>query len=317
MLTSTRLRQVAVLAEHGSFRRAAAALKISQPALTKGIQALETALGVQLFDRQPKSVTLTEFGRRVVAHTQVVAAAEEDLLRDIALLCGLEAGSVSVALGPYPSVLSGYVAAAELVATHPKITIALRVADWRAVTRAVAERKADLGIAELSDAALNEALTTELVGQHRAHVLCRPGHPLLTRTRVSLADLFKFPWANTRVPPRVASAFPRPPGRAGRIDEPTGDFIPAVELDVPMQLAAFAKASDVLMFGTLGMVEHELEAGVLAVVRVPAFDMRASYGFIYLKNRSLSPASRAYMQFVREQESLIEEREARLERLYA
>jgi DNA-binding transcriptional LysR family regulator len=317
MLTSTRLRQVVVLAEHGSFRRAAAVLKISQPALTKGIQALEAALGVPLFDRQPTSVTLTEFGKRVVRHTQAVEAAEGDLLRDIALLRGLEAGSINVALGPYPSVLSGHVAAARLIASYPKFGIAVRVAGWRAVTRAVAERKVDLGIAELSDAVLNEALATELVGQHRARIFCRPGHPLLTRGRVSLSDLFEFPWANTRVPPRVAGAFPRPPGRAGHIDELTGDFVPAVELDVPMQLAEFAKGSDVLVFATFAMVERELEAGTLAVVRAPALDMRASYGFIYLKHRSLSPGTRAYMQFVRDQESVIVEREARLERLYA
>ncbi len=317
MLTSTRLRQVAVLAEHGSFRRAAAALKISQPALTKGIQALEAEVGVPLFDRQPTSVTLTEFGKRVVQHAQAVEAAEEDLLRDIALLSGLEAGSINVALGPYPSVLSGYVAAARLIANHPKVSIALRVADWRVVTKAVEERTVDLGIAELSNAVLNEALATELVGQHRARIFCRPGHPLLTRARVSLSDLLEFPWANTRVPPRVAGAFPRPPGRAGHIDELTGDFVPAVELDVPMQLAEFAKAGDVLVFATFGMVERELEAGTLAVVRAPAREIRASYGFIYRKGRSLSPGTRAYMQFVRDQESVILEREARLERLYA
>lgn len=317
VLTPTRLRQVAVLAEHGSFRRAAATLKISQPALTKGIQALEAALGVPLFDRQHSAVTLTEFGKRVVAHTQALEAVEEDLLRDIARLRGLEAGGINVALGPFPSVLSGYVAAARLIASYPKVTIGLRVADWRAVTRTVAERKVDLGIAELSDAVLNEALTTELVGQHRAHIFCREGHPLLTHARISLSDLLAFPWANTRLPPRVTGAFPRAPCRAGHLDEVTGDFIPAIELDVPMQLAEFAKASDALLFGTLGMVERELEAGSLAVVRAPRLNMRASYGFIYLKNRSLSPGTRAYMQFVRDEEAVIVERDARLEKLYA
>lgn len=316
MLTNTRLRQVAALAEEGSFRRAATKLKISQPALSKGVQALEAALQVPLFDRGPRSVTLTEFGKRVLAHVQSAAAAEEDLLRDIALMRGLEAGSIDVALGPYPSVMSGYAAAAKLVANHPKLAVRLRVASWREVTSLVAARHSDIGVAELSDAVLNDALETEMVGRHRARAFCRPGHPILARKRIALSDLLQFPWVYTRVPPRIAAAFPRSPGRAGRIDEFTRDFVPAIELDVPMQLGEFMKESDVLIFAALGLLERELEAGSLRVLPATAFSQRASYGFIYLKDRSHSPGARAFMQAVRDQEEACAEREARLEKIF-
>jgi DNA-binding transcriptional LysR family regulator len=316
MLTHTQLRQVAALARHGSFRQAAAALRISQPALTKGIQSVETALGVRLFDRSPGPVALTEFGRRVMAHAEAASAADEDLLRDIALMRGLEAGRIDVALGPYPSVLSGWAAAARLSTAHPRLAIALHVAGWREVTNAVVERKADVGVAELSDAVLNDVLATELVGRHRARVFCRPRHPILALRRVTIRDLLQFPWVHTRVPPRVAAAFPRFPWRAGRLDELTGEFVPAIELDVPMQLTAFVQDSDALAFGTLGLVERDLETGRIAVVSTSGFDFRASYGFIYLRNRSLSPGTLAFMQAVRDEEALVAEREARLESIY-
>ncbi|HQR19000.1 MAG TPA: hypothetical protein PK948_11535, partial [Gemmatimonadales bacterium] len=64
--------------------------------------------------------------------------------------------------------------------------------------------------------------------------------------------------ARRRIPEYVAGAggptddrARRPPGRAGRIDEKTKDFLPAIEIDVPMQLAAFT-AGDALTFGALG-----------------------------------------------------------------
>lgn len=316
VLTHTRLRQVVALAEHGNFRRAATALKISQPALTKGIQALEAALGVRLFNRDPRSVTPTEFGTRVLAHVRATAASEEDLLRDIALMRGLEAGRIDVALGSYPAVLSGYAAAARLVANHPKLEIALHVANWREVTKRVAMRQADIGVAELSDAVLNDALETELIGRHRAWVFCRPNHPLVARSRISLSDLAQYPWAISRAPPRLAAALARPPGRAGRIDELTGEFVPAIDLGVPMQLGEFVRESDVLVFAMLGLMERELEAGTVAVLRIAGFDLRASYGFIYLKNRSLSPGTRAYMAALRDEEMLCAAREARLEKIY-
>jgi DNA-binding transcriptional LysR family regulator len=316
MLTQTRLRQAVALAEHGSFRRAAKALGVSQPALTRGIQALEATLGVQLFDRQSTSVTLTAFGDLVIERVQAMITAEADLRRDIALMQGLETGSVSVALGPYPSVISCYSAAARLVGEHPNLRIALHVANWRSVTAAVAERRVDLGVAELFDAVLNDSLATEVIGRHHSRVFCRPNHPILARRRVSTEDLLRFPWVLTRVPPRYASAFPRPPGRAGQIDERTGDFVPAIELDVPMRLAEFARGSDALLFAVFGLVEQELERGALVYVRTPGFDLRSGYGFIQLKDRSPSPGVKAFMQAVREQEVLCVEREARLEKVY-
>jgi DNA-binding transcriptional LysR family regulator len=316
VLTATRLRQAVALAEHGSFRRAARALQVSQPALTRGIQALEASLGVQLFDRQPTSVTPTACGELVVQRAKSMISTEADLRRDIAQLQGLETGEVNVALGPYPSVMSGYAAAARLMRAHPRLGVSLHVMNWRDVTASVNERRVDFGIAELSDAVLNEALSTEVIGRHRAYPFCRTDHPILGLKRLTLRDLLRFPWVHTRIPPRLAAAFPRPPGRAGRIDERTKDFLPAIEIDVPMQLAAFARNSDALIFGALSLVERELEAGTLAIVRTSAFETRGSYGFIHLKDRSLSAAARAFMQAVREEEALCVQREARLAKIY-
>lgn len=316
MITQRRLRHLLSLVEYAHFGRAAAALNISQPALTKSIQALEAELGVMLLDRKRGAVVLTAFGELVVQRSRALLNAEEDLLREITLLAGLEIGSLRVALGPYPSVVSGYPAMARLLARRPKITVAVHVAGWREVARRVSARDVDLGLAELSGVEEDDQFATELVGQHRGRIFCRPGHPILAAGRVALPALLEFPWMASRLPARIAAGLPRTVGRAGRIDALSGDFIPAITIDVPMQIADLLAGSDTLAFASLALMEHDLAAGNVTVVPTSKVAFQANYGFIRLKDRSLTPAALAYMDEVRAVEAGIARREAALAERY-
>jgi DNA-binding transcriptional LysR family regulator len=314
-MTANQIRQIVALAKAGSFRHAATALKISQPTLSRAVASLEKELGVPLFDRLPRGVALTEFGCRVVAYGKTLIAAEDDLFHDLALIAGLEIGSVSVALSPYASIISGYPAAGRLLRSHPKLSINLRVPHFRDGVRAVLERDVELGFTELAEASGNDALETELVGEHIARFFCRPDHPILAilrRRPIGWQDLFAFPWATTRLPARVGAHFRGLTGRAGKIDAATGDFIPAIQLEVPMQIASFASGTDALIVAGFGLVEPELRAGALALVPLENMGFRAGYGFIWLRHRTRSPATLAYMDAVREEERAFAKREAEL-----
>jgi len=316
MKSPARLRQVLALAEQGNFKRAAAFLRVTQPALSKTIGAIERQLGVRLFDRHPRGVTLTAFGERLVAYARDAVTAEGDLLHDLALMAGADVGRVSIALAAFPSVVSGYPAAARLCHAHPKVTIGLRIINWYAATKAVLGREVDVAVAELAHALDDEALATEALVGHRARFFCRSGHPILRRQKIEMSDLLAFPWATVRLPPRIAAAMPRPLGAAGWIDETVGEFVPAIEVDVPMQLGRLARGTDCIVIGGFALVEAELAAGVLDVVRTE-IDIRTHYGFIWLRHRSLSPATLAYMQAVRDEERDFATREARLATAYA
>lgn len=318
-MNARQFRQVVALAEVGSFRHAAVALKISQPALSKVVSALEKELGVRLFDRQPRGVSLTEFGRRVVAYGRALIAAEDDLFHDLALIAGLETGCVSVALSPYASIISGYPAAGRLLRSHPKLSVDLRVPHYRDGVRAVLEREVELGFTELAEASGNDALATELVGEHLARFFCRPDHPILAivaRRPIGWRDMLAFPWATTRLPARVGALFRELTGRAGKVDAATGDFVPAIQLEVPMQIATFAFGTDALILAGYGLLEPEMRAGALVAVPMEDIAFRAGYGFLWLRHRSRSPATLAYMDAVREEERAFAKREAELAALY-
>lgn len=312
MITQRRLQHLLVLVEHAHFGNAAKALHISQPALTKSIQALEAELGVTLIDRQHGAIGPTAFGDLVIQRSRRMLTEEDELRREIALLAGLETGSLKIALGPYPSVTSGYAAVARLLARHPKVSVTVRVAGWRAVASQVLARTVDLGIAELSGVDIDAQFAAERLPPYNGHFFCRPGHPLLDGKPVTPQRLLAYPWIATRLPPRVAGGLPSPLGAAGTIDPSNGDFVPAVEIDVPMQLGALLAGGDALTIASLVIMERELRSGEVAVVPMTGPSIQAGYGFIYLKDRSLAPAALAYMAEVRAMEAEFVEREAAL-----
>lgn len=312
MITQLRLQHLIALVEHAHFGRTAEALHISQPTLSKSIQGLEAELGVQLLERKHGAVTPTVFGQHVLERAGALLTAEDDLRREIAQLANQEIGSIKVAFGPYPSIMSGYSGISRLLGKHPKIKVASHVGSWRDVVQQVAARTVDLGIAEISSLHGNEKFITELVGRHRGLFFCRPGHPILQEREISLKKLLEFPWATTRLPSRVTSDMQGLLGAAGSIDLASGDFVPAIELDVPMQLPKLLEGCDALVLSILTAMEEALLAGKVAVVRSHAFPIQAQYGFITLKERSLPPAVTAFMQVIREMEAEIVQKEISL-----
>ena len=67
-----RLIELLRIADRGSFTRAAAALGVSQPALSNSVAVLEKMLGVRVFDRTRNGATLTEFGRLLAGHAAAI-----------------------------------------------------------------------------------------------------------------------------------------------------------------------------------------------------------------------------------------------------
>lgn len=105
--------------------------------------------------------------------------------------------------------------------------------------------------------------------------------------------------------------------KAGRIDPFTGDFVPAIEIDVPFAIAALIAGNDALTLSSLTLMEQDLAAGTVVLVPTDGVELRSAYGFIYLKNRSLTPAAKAYMQEVLAIEADIVRRETLLASRFA
>src|ERR1044072_1621841 len=79
MITLRQLRYLDALARHSHFGRAADDCAISQPALSMQIRELEKELGVELVERRPNDVTLTEIGREVALRAERLPTGARDL----------------------------------------------------------------------------------------------------------------------------------------------------------------------------------------------------------------------------------------------
>lgn len=315
MIPTHKLQHAVVLAEQGSFRKAAEVLHLTQPALTRSIQSLESALGVQLFDRGHTSVQTTVFGKVVVDRAQEILTALVDLEGELKLLQGLETGTLDVSLGPYPAALSGTPAIVRFYAAYPDIQCRVRVEGYTEVADDVIQGRCELGVADI-EVASERGLTTEVVVDRQAYLFARTQHPLMRQRRCTFDDVLQFPWAAIRFPKRASKHLPEDLGRTGHWDLVSGEFVPALEADVVSDFLSLAHEADILVAATFTMAEEHLASGNLAVL--PFFEpwLRLLYGFISRPGRTHSPAVLEFMRIVRAIENDLEEREAALREQY-
>lgn len=79
-MTLTQLRYLISVAHHSSLQKAANALFVSQPSLSKAISSLEDEMGISIFNRRPTGMTLTEEGYKFLSYAQQVVEQADVLL---------------------------------------------------------------------------------------------------------------------------------------------------------------------------------------------------------------------------------------------
>jgi DNA-binding transcriptional LysR family regulator len=306
------IRHALALAQHGHFRRAARALHISQPTLSRNVATLEKSLGVRLFDRTPAGVEPTAFGRLVLERGGKLLAGETELLREITLQAGLEIGSLVVSAGPYPFEVSVAHALTRLVAEHPRLSVQATAAHARDVARNVLNGQVDVGVTDQSVAANQERLFFEPLPTHQIYLACRPGHPLASKRRVTPAELVAYPVASTDAIGHVAELMTSLGAKAGQLHPDTGDYRPGILVNSLIVARRIASGSDALVPGIAGMLDADVEAGRLVKLNFQLADLQTRYGIITLKGRTPSPSAAKFIALLRAAEAEIVQAESGL-----
>ncbi|MGZ2744514.1 LysR family transcriptional regulator [Burkholderia stagnalis] len=185
------IRAFVTVAHAGNFTRAAARLNLSQPALTVQIRRLEEIVGARLFDRNSRSVALTQTGRELLPLLQRSLDDMERVLRDARALG--EGSSGTVRLACLPTFASS--ALPELIQAFrrdvPLAGFEIRDGVASLVTSLVRNEEADLGLTggDVFDASL-EVL---YAGSDRLVAVCPKDHALARKRRVTAADVAREP----------------------------------------------------------------------------------------------------------------------------
>jgi DNA-binding transcriptional LysR family regulator len=291
------IRYAAALAEHGSFTRAADALGIAQPTLSRGIRDLEADIGLPLFTRHRHGAEATDFGYLFLQQAAAVSAQVSDLEREVALAKGLQKGELAVGFGPHAAQLLLPHALPRFVSAHPAVRIRVQIDSIEVLGRALRQRALDLVVGESTILESDESIDVfERLGPIKGYLFVRSGHPLAS-AKVSLRDVLDYPLVQiSRLPPRVLKPFLEALGASST----AAVALPVPAIDCPTISLAVDTVigSDAVMLVSLGMVKREL-----ALRRVvPVFHeswMRSNWAFMKLRHRSLGPAATALLAALR------------------
>lgn len=186
------LRAFLELAKQQNFTRAAQANHLSQPAFSALISGLEESLGLKLFDRSTRSVSLTVEGEAFYASAQRVVQDFDAALAGVRDHASRKRGRVAVALLPslaahwLPGVLSRF------HASYPDIELDVADVLSDACLGRVASGQADFAIAAAS--ANTPLLQASVFCSDCFYLVCPAGHVLATQARVGPRDLAKWPF---------------------------------------------------------------------------------------------------------------------------
>jgi LysR family carnitine catabolism transcriptional activator len=284
----THLISFVVIADTSSFRAAAAQLHVSQSALSVHIRQLEAALGVSLFHRTTRSVTLTRAGERVQATARRLCGDLVQVVAELREEADLQRGETIVATLPSLATTMMPRVMREFATRHPGIVVRLRDVTSRGVVELLQRGEADIGVLSWSQP-LSDLTFQPLVEDDLLAVLPNT-HPLSKRARISLNDLAGSPLL---LNPRGVD-----------LREMLEVRLRAAGLAVaPVQEIVGAPALVALVSEGLGVAilpEMALPAGKMpgcTAVRIRDAGCR-QIGVAWLARRSLSPATDAFRRFL-------------------
>lgn len=288
-MTLVQLRHLIELARTGSFSKAAQAVFLTQPALSRSVRALEGELGAPLFDRIGRRSELTPFGREVLARArQLVFEADELAERGRAMQIG-QAGTLRIGLGAGPAALLTTPLLAHMAAHHPRVMLEL-TRGTETLLQALRARTVDALVADVRSVAPAPDLHTELLAELRGGFLCRRGHPLLRRKRaLDFAALRAYPIASSPLSDEIARILVE---RYGPTAHPA--HCVTLRCDDIASLVEVARHSDVIVLAVRAAGPDLAELPL-----VPALEASARYGLVTLAGRSPAPALPIVRDFVR------------------
>lgn len=297
-LDMRQLKHVLELDRYRNFSRAAESLCISQPALTKSIQHLESTLGVRLFDRHGGGIVPTVYCEVILRHTRRVLLEMEEMNYRLDSIEQLRGGELKIGTGPIMAETVLATPVRLLIEEMPELRVEVVVDDWSVLMRMA--RQGDLHVVVADIARLRNESDFEAIALGRVEniLVCRPEHPLATGMTVTPDDFLDFPLALPRMTDRLSNWLTR--------NAPTHmsaqAYYAAVHRiqcqSVPL-LRSLVRESDCITGGPRKLFERELEAGSLVELRMEQCDALYSEPCVsVLKGRTLPPSAYRFIEAV-------------------
>ena len=201
-MTNPRYFEYALMIERfGSFKRASLELHLSQPALSKGIAALEKEYGVILFDRESRPLIPTEAGRLILEEAQRFLQGDRQLKNRLLELRGVVSHKIRMAWGPYASKMYAADFSIRFQKQFPNSEVIFINASWEDLPKLLRNRQVDLFVGDISSPELKEEFQVDPLPTETVVYICNQNHPLAKFKQLELKEIYSHPLALCNPPP--------------------------------------------------------------------------------------------------------------------
>lgn len=292
LLNRLRMRQVALIlavGEHGTLRKASAELGLTQPAATRMIQELESALGQKLFERVGRGQKLTPAGDSVLRHFAGLRGSIEAMTRELAELQLGRAGRLSVGsiMAPSPTLLTQAIIA--LKKAYPLLSLDVTLDTSDRLFELLREGVLDVAIGRIRGEHWADYAFTPLENEALA-IVVGMNHPLGAEKSVTFARLLGYPWIlqPTGSPMRevLEQEF-----RMQQAPLPRG----LIETSSILTTTNLIAETDMIGVVPLSIADTYARHGLLRVLPCHIQHKMESFGSITRKDRPLSEATRCFL----------------------
>lgn len=299
-MTTDEMHYLVTIARYRNIGRAAEALGLTQPALTRAVARLEAVAGQRLFARHPRGVEPTAAGQVFVQRAQQMLAAYEDALRELHQMKAGQLGLLRV--GCSPSVDKDLLAAAvrRLILERPATQLLLVERLTTELLRQLEQAELDLVIGPVQGALAGTLMATPL-HVSRLNVVACASHTLQRRGVLSLAQVQAEPWLLSAAPGPLRREIDEVLARAGL--PPLNVRVEADSLThVQFQLLRGTRMLGICSDWTLRAVS---EMG-LGRLEVRGLDLRRQMAVLQRRGAFVPPLAERLTTLLREEAALLD-----------
>lgn len=299
-----RLEMALALDAHRSFQRAARALGISQPSLTRALQVLEGELGARLFERTRAECVPTEFGKVALVRARRILTEIAETKREIAMLQGLQVGEFRIGASSFATQVWLGGAMGEVCARHPKLKLRSMEYLWHHLPDALMASEIDVAIGEASELTGNPEIVVGRLPRRSGAFICRTGHPLASKAKVTMDDLARFPLVAPLLPRRIALQLPAE-SAMGALSADGRHYQPSIFCPTWVGIGDAVQASDAVGTVPRASLPAFLKRHAIVALPIEAPWLRTEQAIMWRRDRMQHPALKTFREAARRSEAAI------------
>ncbi len=289
-----RLKVFRSVAKNLSFTKASGELFITQPAITKHIQALEAQYGVRLFNRKGNKINLTPAGKILYGYTKQLFKLEQSLADEMAQFKESETGtlrlgaSTTIAQYVIPAVL------AEFRKKYPEVKLSLMNGNSEQIAEALRNDEIELGIVE--GKVKNKDIRYELFMDDELVAVTSTGNLSINKKEISLKELSALPLVlrerGSGTLEVLEYAFKEKKLKIS-------DLNVVIYLGSTEAIKRFLKSDNSLGLLSIRSIENELNDGSLRIIKIKNFKVKRTLNFICLQGNTPSGLLSKFIKFAK------------------